>query len=148
MGLSPAPPPQLYDYTWVQGPLNDNHTERLPHCVRSTVRLVRALSPAFDLDQWGSTEYSTWTESRWKDIHARIFLVASRELEVGVSMGIGILGAGQDRPLLIEHPFVPQLITLTVGLGILVLSLVVTYCINAKASVLFMAPREPGAVSY
>ncbi|KAM5293554.1 nicastrin [Glossophaga mutica] len=111
----------LYEYTWVQGPLNSNKTDRLPRCVRSTVRLARALSPAFELGQWGSTEYSTWTESRWKDIHARIFLIASKELEF---------------------------ITLTVGFGVLVFSLIITYCINAKADVLFIAPREPGAVSF
>lgn len=73
---------QLYEYTWVQGPMNSNQTDRLPRCVRSTARLARALSPAFELGQWGSTEYSTWTESRWKDISARIFLIASKELEV------------------------------------------------------------------
>ncbi|KAM5237255.1 nicastrin isoform 1-T1 [Ctenodactylus gundi] len=39
-------------------------------------------------------------------------------------------------------------VTLIVGFGILVFSLVVTYCINAKADVLFLAPREPGAASY
>lgn len=75
-------PVQLYEYSWVQGPWNPNKTERLPRCVRSTVRLARALSPAFELSQWSSTEYSTWAESRWKDIQARIFLVASKELEV------------------------------------------------------------------
>lgn len=106
---------------WVQGPLSSNGTERLPHCVRSTARLVRALSPAFELGQWGSTEYSTWTESRWKDIRARIFLIASEELEI---------------------------ITLTVGFGVLVCSLIITYCINAKADVLFIAPQEPGSVSF
>lgn len=111
----------LYEYMWVQGPLNSNETERLPQCVRSTARLARALSPAFELGQWGSTEYSTWTESRWKDISARIFLIASKELEI---------------------------VTLTVGFGVLVFSLVITYCINAKADVLFIAPREPGAVSF
>ncbi|XP_004639987.1 nicastrin [Octodon degus] len=111
----------LYEYSWVQGPLNSNETDRLPRCVRSTARLARALSPAFELSQWSSTEYSTWTESRWKDIRARIFLIASKELE---------------------------LITLMVGFGILIFSLIVTYCINAKADVLFIAPREPGAVSY
>ncbi|ELK38492.1 PREDICTED: nicastrin [Myotis davidii] len=110
----------LYEYMWVQGPLNSNGTERLPYCVRSTARLVRAVSPAFELGQWGSTEYSTWTESRWKDIRARIFLIASKELE---------------------------LITLAVGFGVLVCSLVITYCVNAKADVLFIAPREPGSVS-
>ncbi|XP_031245749.1 nicastrin [Mastomys coucha] len=111
----------LYEYSWVQGPWNSNKTERLPRCVRSTVRLARALSPAFELSQWSSTEYSTWAESRWKDIQARIFLIASKELEF---------------------------ITLIVGFSILVVSLIVTYCINAKADVLFVAPREPGAVSY
>uniref|UniRef100_A0AAA9SXI0 Nicastrin n=1 Tax=Bos taurus TaxID=9913 RepID=A0AAA9SXI0_BOVIN len=39
-------------------------------------------------------------------------------------------------------------ITLIVGFGILVFSLIVTYCINAKADVLFITPREPGSVSY
>lgn len=88
VGGSPQPcvvthlPVQLYEYLWVQGPLNSNETDRLPRCVRSTVRLARALSPAFELSQWSSTEYSTWTESRWKDIRARIFLIASKELEV------------------------------------------------------------------
>lgn len=87
-------PVQLYEYAWVQGPLNSNETDRLPHCVRSTARLARALSPAFELRQWGSTEYSTWTESRWKDIRARIFLIASRELEVSrEGLGGASLGA-------------------------------------------------------
>lgn len=73
---------QMYEYAWVQGSLDPNSTSRVPYCVRSTVHLSKALSPAFELRQWGSTEYSTWTESRWKEIRARIFLVASRELEV------------------------------------------------------------------
>uniref|UniRef100_A0A8B9TBX7 Nicastrin n=1 Tax=Anas platyrhynchos TaxID=8839 RepID=A0A8B9TBX7_ANAPL len=73
---------ELYDYAWVQGSLEPNSTTRVPYCVRSTVHLTKALSPAFELRQWGSTEYSTWTESRWKEIRARIFLVASKELEI------------------------------------------------------------------
>ena len=93
-----ALPLQLYEYSWVQGPLNSNETDRLPRCVRSTARLARALSPAFELRQWGSTEYSTWTESRWKDIRARIFLVASRELEVSRE------GHARDRPALFLLP--------------------------------------------
>lgn len=75
---------QMYDYAWVQGSLDPNSTSRVPYCVRSTVRLSKALSPAFELREWGSTEYSTWTESRWKEIRARIFLVASKELEVSL----------------------------------------------------------------
>uniref|UniRef100_A0A8C1LTD1 Nicastrin n=1 Tax=Cyprinus carpio TaxID=7962 RepID=A0A8C1LTD1_CYPCA len=53
-----------------------------PFCVRASVRLSEAVSPAFELLEYGSRNYSTWTESRWKSIRARIFLVASRELEV------------------------------------------------------------------
>lgn len=112
---------EMYDYAWVQGSLDPNSTSRVPYCVRSTVRLSKALSPAFELREWGSTEYSTWTESRWKEIRARIFLVASKELEI---------------------------ITLVVGIAILVLSLIATHFINAKADVLFSIPRDPGAVSY
>ncbi|XP_064031886.1 nicastrin isoform X2 [Pogoniulus pusillus] len=123
--LSPEKGPstdrELFDYSWVQGSLEPNSSSRLPFCVRSTVRLSKALSPAFELRQWGSTEYSTWTESRWKDIRARIFLVASRELEI---------------------------LTLVVGVAILLLSLLATYFINAKAEILFSIPRDPGAVAY
>lgn len=79
-------PLQMYEYAWVQGSLDPNSTSRVPYCVRSTVHLSKALSPAFELRQWGSTEYSTWTESRWKEIRARIFLVASKELEVSLYM--------------------------------------------------------------
>ncbi|XP_007481708.1 nicastrin isoform X2 [Monodelphis domestica] len=111
----------LYEYAWVQGPVDPSGTSRLSQCVRSTARLVKAVSPAFELQQWESSEYSTWTESRWKDIRARIFLVASKELEF---------------------------VTLIVGLSILFVSLIITYFINAKADILFTTPREPGAVSY
>ncbi|NWI89355.1 NICA protein, partial [Pitta sordida] len=118
---SPHTDMELYDYSWVQGSLSPNSSSRVARCVRSGVRLSKALSPAFELRHWGSTEYSTWTESRWKDIRARIFLVASRELEI---------------------------LTLVLGIAVLAVSLVTTYVINAKAHVLFSSPRDPGAVSY
>ncbi|XP_077181843.1 nicastrin isoform X1 [Paroedura picta] len=113
----------LYEYAWVQGPQDPNSTtsSRLPFCVRSTVHLTSASSPAFELRDWGSTEYSTWTESRWKELHARIFLVASKQLEI---------------------------VTLIVGIIILIVSFVATYFINSKADVLFATPRDSGAVAY
>ncbi|XP_074837323.1 nicastrin [Carettochelys insculpta] len=117
----PNPNKELYDYIWVQGSREPNSTSRVPFCVQSTVQLTEARSPAFKLKQWGSTEYSTWTESRWKDIRARIFLVASKELEI---------------------------ITLVVGITILILSLLATYFINAKAHVLFSSPGDSGDVAY
>ncbi|RXN25321.1 nicastrin [Labeo rohita] len=70
----------FFSYFWVSGPASVNGTEE-PFCVRASVRLSKAVSPAFELLQYGSRDYSTWTESRWKSIRARIFLVASRELE-------------------------------------------------------------------
>lgn len=76
------PFPQIYNYLWVQGAAPANRTERVAFCVRSTVHYSKALSPAFDLEEFTSKDYSTWTESRWKSIKGRIFLVASHELEV------------------------------------------------------------------
>uniref|UniRef100_A0A8C9ZWL6 Nicastrin n=1 Tax=Sander lucioperca TaxID=283035 RepID=A0A8C9ZWL6_SANLU len=72
----------MYSYVWVQGAAPPNSTKREGFCVRSTVRLSKALSPAFDLRDYTSKNYSTWTESRWKSIKGRIFLVASHDLEV------------------------------------------------------------------
>ncbi|KAJ1081240.1 hypothetical protein NDU88_001423 [Pleurodeles waltl] len=117
---SADPESKLYEYLWVLGTF-DNSTTRTPFCVRTLTHMSKAVSPAFDLNEWGSTEYSTWTESRWKEIRARIFLVASRELEV---------------------------ITLVVGVVILIVSLLATYFINAKADILFTSARDTGAVAY
>ncbi|XP_070807107.1 nicastrin [Pituophis catenifer annectens] len=112
----------LYEYMWVQGsPYPNASSPRKPFCVRSTVRRTVASSPAFELQQWGSTEFSTWTESRWKELHGRIFLIASKQLEI---------------------------ITLMLGLVILIVSFVATYFINAKAHVLFSTPGDSEAVAY
>ncbi|KAJ6633158.1 hypothetical protein lerEdw1_014543 [Lerista edwardsae] len=119
---SAGPERALFEYAWVQGDLEPNSTSsRSPYCVQSTVRLSVATSPAFDLQEWGSTTYSTWTESRWKEINARIFLVASKEFEI---------------------------VTLVLGIIILVVSFVATYFINAKADVLFATPGDSAAVAY
>uniref|UniRef100_A0A673AAM8 Nicastrin n=1 Tax=Sphaeramia orbicularis TaxID=375764 RepID=A0A673AAM8_9TELE len=112
----------LYHYMWVQGSVPPNGTQRESFCVRSTVHLSKALSPAFDpLKEYTSTEYSTWTESRWKTIKGRIFLVASHELEM---------------------------LTLGVGVGVLVTSLLLTYLISSKADILFSSGREPTNATY
>lgn len=78
----PLPFSQIYTYMWVQGSMPPNGTERQGFCVRSTVHLSKAVSPAFHLKEYTSKDYSTWTESRWKSIKGRIFLVASHDLEV------------------------------------------------------------------
>ncbi|KAM7028902.1 LOW QUALITY PROTEIN: nicastrin [Acridotheres tristis] len=120
-GKTPGTQPELFEYRWVQGGRAGNSSARLPGCVRSGARLSPALSPAFELRRWDSREFSTWTESRWKDVRARIFLVASRELE---------------------------LLTLSLGVLVLLLSLLCTFLINAKASLLFGIPAPPSPSGY
>uniref|UniRef100_A0A3B4TQG9 Nicastrin n=1 Tax=Seriola dumerili TaxID=41447 RepID=A0A3B4TQG9_SERDU len=111
----------MYYYMWVQGAAPPNSTQREGFCVRSTARLSKAVSPAFDLRQYTSKDYSTWTESRWKFIKGRIFLVASHELEM---------------------------LTLGVGIGVLLTSFLLTYFISSKADILFSSGREPTNATY
>nr|XP_046264044.1 nicastrin [Scatophagus argus] len=111
----------MYYYMWVQGAAPPNSTKREGFCVRSTVRLSKAVSPAFDLREYTSKDYSTWTESRWKSIKGRIFLVASHDLEM---------------------------LTLGVGIGVLLTSLLLTYVISSKADMLFSSGREPTNATY
>uniref|UniRef100_A0A8C1LVY6 Nicastrin n=1 Tax=Cyprinus carpio TaxID=7962 RepID=A0A8C1LVY6_CYPCA len=115
-----ADPKTLFSYFWVSGPASVNSTGE-PFCVRASVRLSEAVSPAFELLEYGSRNYSTWTESRWKSIRARIFLVASRELEM---------------------------LTLGVGVAVLLLSLLVTYFISSKAELLFSSARDTPTTAY
>ncbi|KAK9538522.1 hypothetical protein VZT92_003685 [Zoarces viviparus] len=111
----------MYFYVWAQGAALPNSTEREGFCTRSTARLVKAMSPAFDLREYTSKDYSTWTESRWKSIKGRIFLVASHELEM---------------------------VTLGVGVGVLLTSLLLTYFMSSKADILFSSGREPANATY
>ncbi|KAG7319806.1 hypothetical protein KOW79_016949 [Hemibagrus wyckioides] len=117
----PGESKDLYIYDWISGPASENHTAGEPFCVRAPVRLAKAMSPAFELRQYGSREYSTWTESRWKTIKARIFLVASPQL---------------------------QMLTLGVGIAVLLVSLVVTYFISSKADILFSSAHDAPNTTY
>ncbi|XP_075875759.1 nicastrin [Nelusetta ayraudi] len=111
----------IYHYAWVQGAAPPNSTQREGVCVRSTVRLSKAVSPAFELREFTSKDYSTWTESRWKSINGRIFLVASHDLEM---------------------------LTLGIGIGVLLTSLLLTYVMSSKADILFSSGREPTTATY
>ncbi|XP_030219147.1 nicastrin [Gadus morhua] len=111
----------MNSYTWVRGVTPPNATEPAGYCVRSTTRLARAESPAFLLGEFNSSTYSTWSESRWKKINARIFLVAGHDLEM---------------------------LTLGVGLAVLLVSLLITFFVNAKADFLFSSGREPANATY
>ncbi|XP_047446095.1 nicastrin isoform X2 [Mugil cephalus] len=111
----------FYSFMWIQGAAPPNSTTREGFCTRSTVQLSKALSPAFDLNEYTSKTYSTWAESRWKTISGRIFLVASHDLEM---------------------------LTLGVGIGVLLTSLLLTYIISSKADILFSSGREPTTNTY
>ncbi|TRY94117.1 hypothetical protein DNTS_031629 [Danionella cerebrum] len=113
----------FYSYFWVSGASSLNSSESASgSCVRASVRLSKAVSPAFEKHEYGSRDFSTWTESRWSKIEARVFLQASPEL---------------------------QMLTLGVGVAVLMSSLLVTYFISSKAELLFgSAPRETPTTTY
>ncbi|XP_071511274.1 nicastrin-like [Diadema antillarum] len=81
----------IFNMEFVVGP---NHNGSYGVCVKSTMQHSVALSPAFDPDNpdWGSTKYSTWTESQWSKYYVRIFLKPSRSQETVIfSVGMIIL---------------------------------------------------------
>lgn len=81
-------------------------------CHRSTQNVSDASSPAFiikDYD-WTSGRYSTWTESTWREISARIFLKPS-----------------------VAH----ESLTLSIGFVVLIISFVFVFLFNSKSDILF-----------
>ncbi|KAG1697198.1 Nicastrin [Nymphon striatum] len=93
---------------WISGPdLNNTGV-----CWQSLVFNHTAVSPAFAEKDWSSTEYSTWTESRWNNFSIRLFLKAS---------------------------FIHELTALLIGLALTVLSFIFIYFVNKQSDVLFTA---------
>ncbi|KAK7106252.1 nicastrin-like isoform X2 [Littorina saxatilis] len=111
---------ERYSYMWMQGPMKTPGGSREAVCYKNTVKLSVAESPAFADDMedydWNSRKYSTWTESRWDTFTIRVFMIPSKQFQV---------------------------LTLTVGIGLLLISLVAVYFINSSADVLFQnAPPD------
>jgi len=81
-------------------------------CRVTTQNFSLALSPAFEEVGYNfkSNQYSTWTESTWNELSARIFL----------------------RPSAFHESF-----TFSIGFAAMILSFVIVYLINSKADVLF-----------
>ncbi|CAF3416527.1 unnamed protein product [Rotaria socialis] len=82
-------------YTFVDGYLpsmNSNNTLSSGYCVRSYLRSVQSISPAFIIPNYdlSKTEYPTWTESRWTTISLRLFLIPTRTHEI-VTFIIGMM---------------------------------------------------------
>ncbi|XP_037912162.1 nicastrin [Hermetia illucens] len=71
-----------------------------------------AYSPAFSIEgyDWQSGKYSTWTESTWFPMSARIFLQPSKTHEA---------------------------VTLAIGLVVMIISFIVVFLINSRSDVLF-----------
>ncbi|KAK8768236.1 hypothetical protein V5799_015299 [Amblyomma americanum] len=100
---------KLHQYSWMDGP--DVNESGL--CVRSTTMMTLARSPAHELKDWSTREYSTWTESVWEEASLQVFLMPSFRQEVSVLVG---------------------------GITVFLVSLLTVHCLNQQAVVLF-TPR-------
>lgn len=81
-------------------------------CRRTTQNLSDAYSPAFTIENynWTSGRYSTWTESTWREINARLFLKPS-----------------------VSH----EALTLAIGIVTMIISFVFVFLLNSRSDVLF-----------
>lgn len=94
-------------YFWLPG------SSKAGECRYTTQNFSLALSPAFEESEnynFKSNLYSTWTESTWNDLSARIFLRPSP-----------------------SHEY----FTLTIGIIVFILSFIIVYVVNSKAEALF-----------
>lgn len=93
-------------YHWIPG------SDMTGECRRTTQNFSLALSPAFEEVGYNfkSNLYSTWTESTWNELSARIFLRPSATHES---------------------------LTFSIGFVTMIISFVIVYLINSKADVLF-----------
>ncbi|XP_065073067.1 nicastrin [Ochlerotatus camptorhynchus] len=95
-----------FPYNWYAG------YSGLGECRWTTQNFTHALSPAFLDDDYDfkSHRYSTWTESTWREMSARIFLRPSASHET---------------------------LTLSIGFVVMVISFVLVFLINSRSDVLF-----------
>jgi hypothetical protein len=81
-------------YTYVGGysPSIDSEQSFSGYCVRSYIRSVSSMSPAFVVENYdlSQTTYPAWTESRWAIVSLRLFIIPTRTHEI-VTLVIGIL---------------------------------------------------------
>lgn len=93
-------------YYWIPG------SKAIGECRLTTQNFSVALSPAFEEVDYDfkSNKYSTWTESTWNELSARIFLRPSATHES---------------------------LTFSIGFTVMILSFVIVYLVSSKADVLF-----------
>lgn len=83
---------QVYQYIWVSSQWDDPDSSKV--CLKTTMNFSVAVSPAFAIDGYNmsSGQYSTWTESVWSELTAKMFLKPSLRQEVmTLSLGIAAL---------------------------------------------------------
>ncbi|GIX85870.1 nicastrin [Caerostris extrusa] len=97
---------QIYHYDWMAG----SEVNGSGVCIQSTVMYTLAQSPAYVLNDWKSTNFSTWTESVWLETTVRIFV----------------------QPGKLQEAY-----TLVTGFVIFFLSIISVYFINDRASIIF-----------
>lgn len=84
---------QVFQYIWVVSPHWQDPTSAKV-CLQTTMNFSAAVSPAFVIEGYNmsSGNYSTWTESVWPELTAKMFLKPSFQQEVmTLSLGIAVL---------------------------------------------------------
>ena len=81
-------------YKFVGGylPSINNKQSFSGYCIRSYIRSVQSISPAFTIKNYdlSQTTYPAWSESRWTTVSLRLFIIPTRRHEVFTFI-IGIL---------------------------------------------------------
>ncbi|XP_026281951.1 nicastrin isoform X2 [Frankliniella occidentalis] len=83
---------QVYQYIWASSKWNDSASPKV--CLQTTMNFSAAVSPAFVIEGYDMTsgQYSTWTESVWPELTAKLFIKPSFRQEVmTLSLGITVL---------------------------------------------------------
>ncbi|KAJ9582233.1 hypothetical protein L9F63_003362 [Diploptera punctata] len=102
---------RVFSYIWMHNIIDDVNSTGA--CIKTTMNFSSAISPAFFEEQdydWSSGNYSTWTESIWREFSVRMFLKPSKFHEN---------------------------LTFALGVVVLALSFLIVYFANSKSHILF-----------
>lgn len=83
----------FHSYIYVNGypPSIDEDQSLSGYCIRSYIRLVSSISPAFVMENYNISQmsYPMWTESRWTTVSLRIFIMPTHRHEI-ITLIIGL----------------------------------------------------------
>lgn len=85
----------FHSYIYVNGypPSIDGDRSFPGYCIRSYIRSVSSISPAFVMENYNISQmsYPMWTESRWSTVSLRIFIMPSHRHEImTLIIGLGL----------------------------------------------------------